>query len=187
MDFISLADAGTLRDAANWNIHWRLEKFHDAADGDATVGRTPDEVIEHAGNLLVYGGSSCIWQALIGNGTGTAGQSLTFFNNANAAIGVGDSATSAAATQTDLQASTNKVRSGMKVSYPTHTDGVTSGAATITFQADFGSGVANYAWNEVGIFNSSSSGTGRMLNRLVQSFGTKSGGTWTMSVSITLS
>src|SRR6185295_1038525 len=56
------------------------------------------EVVE--GNLLMYGGVSCLWQLLIGNGTTTAGQSLTYFSNTRAAIGVGDSTTTAAATHT---------------------------------------------------------------------------------------
>jgi hypothetical protein len=75
----------------------------------------------------------------------------------------------------------------MNSSYPTHTDGVTSGAATITFQSSFGTSQANYSWNEVSVFNSPTAATGRMLNRLVQSFGTKSGGTWSMSVTVTIS
>jgi hypothetical protein len=174
-------------DTANWKINWKLEKFLDAADHEDTIGKAPDEVIEHDGNLLMYGGVSCLWQFLLGNGTGTAGQTLTYFNNANAAVGVGDSSTAAAATQTDLQASSNKLRVAMNSSYPSQTDGVTSPAATITFQSSFGSTQANYAWNEVSIFNSPTASTGRMLNRLVQSFGTKSGGTWSMTVTVTIS
>lgn len=174
-------------DLANWKINWKVEKWHDKDTPAECAGVAPDEVVEHDGNLLMYGGVSCLWQTLIGNGTGTAGQTLTYFNNANAAIGVGDSSTAAAATQTDLQASSNKLRVAMNSSYPSHTDGVTSPAATITFQASFGSVQANYAWNEVAIFNSSTAGIGRMLNRLVQSFGTKSGGTWSMTVTVTIS
>lgn len=173
-------------DAFVWKAKFKLEKWHDL-DAHEVAGVEPDEVVEHEGNLLVYGGVSCVWQTLIGNGTTTAGQSLTYFNNSNAAIGVGDSSTAAAATQTDLQASTNKLRVAMNTSYPTHTDGTTSTSATITFQSSFGSSSANYAWNEVAIFNSSTAGIGRMLNRLVQSFGTKSGGTWSMTVTVTIS
>ena len=107
------------------------------------------------------------------------------FNNANAYIGVGDSSTAAAATQTDLQAATNKVRKPMDTSFPTHTDGTTSGSATITFKSIFGSSDGNFAWNEWGIFNRSSSG--RMLNRKVSSLGTKSAGTtWNFTVTVTI-
>lgn len=173
-------------ETGNWKITWTLDKWHDL-DVHEIAGVTPDETVQHSGNLLMYGGVSNMWETLVGNGTGTAGQTLTYFNNANAAVGVGDSSTAAAATQTDLQAATNKLRVAMNATYPTHTDGVVVGAATITFQSSFGVSQANYAWNEVAIFNSPTAGIGRMLNRLVQSFGTKSGGTWSMSVAITIS
>ncbi len=174
-------------ETGKWKINWKCEKWHDLDTPEQTHGVAPDEVVEHDGNLLMYGGVSCLWQTLIGNGTASAGQTLTYFSNANAAVGVGDSSTAAAATQTDLQAASNKLRVAMNTSYPTHTDGVTSGAATITFQSSFGAVQANYAWNEVSIFNSATAGIGRMLNRLVQSFGTKSGGTWSMTVTVTIS
>jgi hypothetical protein len=83
-----------------WKAKWKVEKFH----GDNIDG-TPYEVIEREGNLLMNGGASCIWEALIGNATGTSGQTLTYFDNSNAYIGVGNGTTAAAATQTDLQAS----------------------------------------------------------------------------------
>jgi hypothetical protein len=185
--------AGTeTHEPARWQIRWTLRKWFDAEDAEATVGVCPDEVTEFDGNLLMYGGVSCLWECLVGNGSTTAGQSLTFFNNANAAIGVGDSATAPAATQTDLQAATNKTRVGMVAGYPQHTDGVAAASNTITFQSSYpasGGTAANYAWNEVAVFNSATAGVGRMLNRLAPAggFGTKAGGTWSMTVSITIS
>lgn len=171
-------------DQVVWRARWRVEKYR----GDSTDPADLVEVVEREGNLLVYGGMSCLWQCLVGNGTTTAGQALTFFNNAQAAIGVGDSTTAAAATQTNLQAATNKLRKAMDATYPTHTDGTGSGAATITFRSTFGTADANFAWQEWGIFNSATDGTGRMLNRKVESLGTKaSGSTWTLTVTITLS
>lgn len=174
---------------AMWQVSWEVKKF----DGDWTgeqidAGEAPDpyEVVAGKFNQLMYGGISNLWQCLIGNGTGTAAQTLTFFNNGNAYIGVGDSNTAAAATQTDLQASTNKLRKAMDATYPTHTDGTTSGSATITFRSTFGSSDANFAWAEWATFNGSSGG--RMLNRKVESLGTKaSGSTWQLTVTITLS
>lgn len=146
----------------------------------------PYEIVEGF-NLLMYGGASCLWQCLIGNGTGTAGQALTFFNNGNAAIGVGDSSTAAAATQTDLQAASNKLRKGMVATYPQHTDGVVVGAASIVFQSSFGSAEGNYVWAEWGLFNSPTAATGRMLDRVVQANGTKSSGsTWTATATLSL-
>lgn len=165
-----------------WRCTWKIEKY----DGELTPGAIPYEIIEREGNLLMYGGASCLWQALIGNGTGTSGQTLTFFNNGNAYIGVGDSSTAAAATQTDLQASTNKLRKAMDATYPQHTDATTSGAASIVFRSTFGTSDANFAWAEWGVFNGSSGG--RMLNRKVESLGTKaSGSTWVFTVTLSLS
>lgn len=146
----------------------------------------PDEVTEYEKNLLMYGGASCIWQCLKGNGSATPGGSLTIFDNTNAAIGVGDSSTAAAATQTDLQASSNKLRAAMDSTYPTHTDGTGSGAAVITFKSTFTTGQANFAWAESGVFNSATAATGRMLNRIVQSLGTKVSGSWSNVIAITL-
>lgn len=186
---VEAANAAARHDVIRWRAKWKIEKFHGDFANDAELeaaGAVPYEVIEREGNLLMYGGASNLWQCLIGNGTATAAQTLTFFNNGNAYIGVGDSTTAAAATQTDLQAATNKLRKAMEATYPTHTDGVVSGAASIAFRSVFASGDANFAWEEWGIFNGSTGG--RMLNRKVESLGTKaSGSTWTVTVTLTLS
>lgn len=106
-------------------------------------------------------------------GTGTA------FSNANAYIGVGDSSTAFAAGQTDLQAATNKLRKAMEATYPQVATNV------ITFRSVFATGDANWAWNEWGVFNASSAGT--MMNRKVESLGTKtSAQSWQFTVTITL-
>lgn len=166
-----------------------LEAFSAELQLQALVdaGLKPFEVVEHEGNLLMYGGASVQWQTLIGNGTATAGQALTYFNNTQAAIGVGDSTTAAAATQTDLQASTNKLRKAMDATYPSHTDGTSSGSASIVFRSTFGSAEANWAWQEWGVFNSSTAATGRMLNRKIDANGTKaSGASWQMTATLSL-
>lgn len=177
--------------------------FHIAARGGAdriggqTLGQIERDVLVEAGvepelleidgNLLMYGGASCQWQTLIGNGTTTAAQSLTYFSNAQAAIGVGDTATAAAATQNDLTATTNKLRVAMDATYPLHTDGVVVGSASCVFRSTFATGQANYAWAEWGIFNSSTAATGRMLNRKVEALGTKtSASSWQLTLTLTL-
>jgi len=144
-------------------------------------GHEPDEIYVGEGNLLMYGGASCLWECLLGNGTGTADQTLTYFNNANAAIGVGNSNTAAVATHNDLQGA-SKVRVVMDATYPQHSDGTTSGAASVTWRATFGTSVGNFPWEEWCIANSPDAATGRMLNRLVEANGTKSGGTTTFTV-----
>lgn len=167
-------------DPVLWRCEWQLDKRH---GDDLTVA--PYETINGKGNLLMYGGASCIWEALVGNGTATANQTLTFFSSANAYIGVGDSTTSESATQTDLQAASNKVRKGQDATYPNHTDGTSSGAATVTFRSTFGTADANFHWQEWGIFNAGTGG--RMLNRKVEDLGTKPNtSSWQFSVSLSL-
>jgi hypothetical protein len=110
--------------------------------------------------------------------TMVVGGAYTAFNAANAFLGVGDSSTAFVASQTDLQAASNKLRKAMDATYPTQSTNI------LTFQATYGSSEANFAWNEWGVFNASSSGT--MLNRKVESLGTKSTGSWTLTVSLTV-
>lgn len=106
------------------------------------------------------------------------GAAVTAFNNANSYIGVGDSATAHAVGQTDLQAGANKLRKAMDATYP-------SGAANvITFRSTYGTGDANWAWNEWATFNAAAAGT--MLNRKVESLGTKtSTQTWQFTTTLT--
>ena len=177
----AVASGLTIHDAVRWRCHTLVRKFH----GDSTDPADLFETVEVDGNLLMYGGASVQWQTLIGNGTTTAGQTLTYFNNANAHIGVGDSSTAEAATHTDLQAATNKLRRAVDATYPLHTDGTVVGAASIVFRATFGTGDANWVWNEWGIFNAASGG--RMLNRKVTALGTKtSSASWQLTTTLAL-
>jgi hypothetical protein len=108
----------------------------------------------------------------------TIAAAATPFNNANSYIGVGDSTTAFAVSQTDLVAATNKLRKAMDSTYPQGASNV------ITWRSTFATGDANYAWQEWGVFNASSSGT--MLNRKVESLGTKtSAQTWQFTVTLT--
>jgi len=160
-------------------------KLYGKEEGEARffAENTPVSVEEVEDNLLMYGGASCLWEALIG-ATRTGNQLP--FDNTNAYLGVGDSTTAEAATQTDLQASTNKLRKAMDATYPQHTDATTSGAASIIYKSTFGTSDANFAWQEWGLFNASS--TGRMLNRKVASLGTKtSAASWAFTVTLSLS
>lgn len=115
---------------------------------------------------LVNSGRDYIAAAIIGNDTGTAGQALTTFNNANAALGVGNGTTAFAVGQTDLQGA-SKTRKAMLATFPS------LAANVITFKSTFGTADANYAWEEVGVFNSSSLATGSMLSRNVATLMTK--------------
>lgn len=164
-----------------WRCHTKVERYF-GADSElraADPSIAPDDIVEVEGNLLVIGGASALWERLIGT-------SVTAFDNTNAYLGVGDSTTAAADTQTDLQAATNKLRKAMDATYPLHTDTTgTAGSKSITYRSTFGTSDANYAWQEWAIFNASAAG--RMLNRKVESLGTKtSAATWTLTVTLSL-
>jgi len=186
-------------DRQYWRCHTELQKFAGdiewfSSESGLSVpvqeGRIvqPFEVDERDGNVLTIGGASIQWQTLIGNGTTTADQELTYYNNARAAIGVGDSSTAAADTQTALIAATNRLYKAMDATYPQHTDSDSSaGAKSIVFRSTFATGDANFAWQEWGIFNSLTHNTGRMLNRKVESLGTKtSAATWVLTITLSL-
>jgi hypothetical protein len=96
------------------------------------------------------------------------GESITYFDNTHAYLGVGDSTTAFAGSQTDLQAATNKFRRIMDATYPQRS------ANVITYRVTFGGTEANFAWQEFGLFNASSGGT--MFNRKVSAQGTKTSG-----------
>jgi len=168
------------KELANWLCRYRLSKYHQ--DIAPYRGREdefhrlfqPYEVIEGEGNCLLNGGIDEIWDLVSGAVSGAD----HIYDNTAAQIGVGDSDTAAAATQTDLQAASNKTYKGMESGYPT------SAAQKATFKASFGSSDANYAWEEWVVKQSTS---GICLNRKVESLGTKSTGTWTLEVEISLS
>lgn len=104
--------------------------------------------------------------------------SPTYINASNAYLGVGDSTTAFVASQTDLQAASNKVRQGMDATYPTR-----SGAA-VTLRALFGTSAANFAWQEWATFNAAAAGV--MWQRKVESLGTKANTqSWQLTVTLT--
>lgn len=146
----------------------RVEKYW--ADDDPALA-TPYEVIESPPNLFLTAGVTNLWNLAAGIG-GTAW-------GASAFLGVGDSTTTATAGQTDLQASTNKVRFAVSAAPTVSTNQCTwSGTANTS--------TGNFAWQEAGVFTASSGGT--MLNRLVTSFGTKtSAAAWTLSLTLSIS
>ena len=166
----------------NYKTLWTIRRFADdaafAADTPTPVldaeGNELPAVSEIQGNLLLNEGIALLEDLLIGAG-GTA------YNNANSYLGVGDSSTAESASQTGLQAATNKTYKAMQATYPQRS------AQTVTWRSVFASGDANYAWNEFTIVNASTD-SGTNLNRKVAANGTKaSGQTWTVQLQITLS
>jgi hypothetical protein len=164
-------------DTARWCCRYRLSKYRQdirdyrGREADFYGSYEPYEVKEGEGNTLLNTGIDEMWDLI-------AGDSANHFNNAAAQIGVGDSSTAASPSQTDLQAASNKTYKGMESGYPT------TSSQQAVFKSSFGAGDANYAWNEWVVKQATSA---RCLNRKVESLGTKSGGTWTLEVTITLS
>lgn len=176
-----------------WRAKIRIDKYEADLDpyvqnlgkrfGERTffAENTPYETLEAEGNLLMTAGANALWTALTGGSVGA-------FSSANAAIGVGDSTTASAASQTNLQAAVNSTRVGMSSGFPAVTNN------QVQFQATFAGSVANFAWNEWGVFNSIGTGSppsgGVMLNRAVPSGGLgvkAAGSTWTLTVTLSLS
>jgi hypothetical protein len=165
------------KESARWQCRFRLGKYREniaayrGREAEFHQRFRPYEVINGEGNLLLNSGIDEMWDLIVGD-------SANHFSNGSAQIGVGDSTTPASATQTDLQAATNKAYKAMDSGYPTST------SQKATFKASFGDSEANFAWNEWVVKQATSA---KCLNRKVESLGTKSSGTWTLEVSITLS
>lgn len=155
-------------ECAKWKPMWKIEKYRGEMKSENLY-----DVEEFGGNLLLNEGITALLTLLTGGAE-------TAFNNANARIGVGDSTTAAAATQTDLQAVTNKTYKAMDATYPQ-----VSGQ-TVTFRATFGTADANYSWQEFVVDNGAVAL--KTLNRKVENHGTKaSGDTWVVTLTVTIS
>jgi len=158
-------------DLAHHKTLWRIRKFRNDEDFKADL---PYEEKEIEGNILLNEGITALQNLLIGGAEDA-------FNNANSYLGVGDSNTAESASQTGLQASTNKLYKAMESSYPSISSQKT------TWRSVFGSAEANFAWNEFTVASGNSDSADN-LNRKVSAQGTKaSGQTWTLDLEITWS
>ena len=118
--------------------------------------------------------------------------SISLFNVANAALGVGDDNTAFSANQTELEAEASSagssLRKEMDGGYPLRNPDDDGSTNKVRFRATFGNSEANFDWEEWGIFNDDAEGAGTMLSRLVESLGTKtSDDSWILEVDITVS
>jgi hypothetical protein len=148
----------------------------------------PDDIVEVPGNLLVTTGLNRITNLIIGGGG-------TPLAHANAIVGVGTSSTAATVSDVALgsDGTANAYYQQADSGYPTQSNG------TITCNATFQTGNANFAWNEwcwadgsgtitAGTTLASVATSPVMLNHRIQSLGTKvSGAVWTLSATLTLS
>jgi hypothetical protein len=177
------------KDKIGWNAHWRIDKFRDPENtiaealhhgltvrealrlhGDVYLGK-----VEMEANLALNEGLQEVIDLAFGLGTPIA------FDDTNGHLGVGDSSAAAEATQTGLQAATNKLYKAFDDTYPVRTD------QTVEARATFGADEANFAWEEYTLTNGSSDGA-KNLNRKVESKSTKAAGeTWTLSLQVAFS
>lgn len=155
----------------------------------ALVG-APEEVQEVHGNLLLNEGIQLLLNlSMVSTGLVSNQVATNYWSNTNSYLGVGDSSTAEAATQTELQAATNKFYKVMNATYPSRVN------QTISFQSDFVSAEANYVWAEWTISAGATTASGggfttgtTNLNRKVAALGTKaSGSTWTLTGQVTFS
>jgi hypothetical protein len=168
-----------VQSAKTWQVDWQVEQWD--REEDRLEGYAPDRIVHVRDNALLYNGINLLLKLLIGD----SGQA---YSNANAYLRVGNSSTAVvAASQIDLQGA-SKAEVAMDGGYPS----VSSNA--VTFKSTFDSSTGNFAWEEVGVQNGATPGGGlatngtvRLLNRKVQSFGTKaSGSSWTITLTITI-
>ena len=165
-----------LEESGKVYTEWKIQKFSDRA---SYLGNKPFEVSEFSKNVLLNEGIQELLDLLIG-----VGGAVTAFNQANTALGVGDStASSGVATSTGLLSTANTLFVQCSTGYPSRS------AQTVTWRAVFSSAQANFNWREFAVRNSlTSTGRDRDLNRRVSNQGTKvAGQTWTLDLQLTVS
>jgi hypothetical protein len=155
-----------LTDAGRMKAQWEITKFASEEDRLTNKKYTNEEAVALFGtpqivsfkpNLLLNEGIEEMWKLVATTGA-------TKFDNTNAYLAVGDSSTAEAATQTDLQASTNKLYKAMDATYPQVS------TTACAWKSTFASADANFAWNEFSVANGSS-GSAKNLNRKVSNQG----------------
>lgn len=176
-------------DEVCWKAKWRIDKFRDPANEVARALQTGmhmeqavnlySEVFicteEFEANIALNEGLQELVDIICGLGTPTK------WDNSNARLGVGDSNAAESASQTGLQAASNKFWKAMDATYPQKS------GQTAEWRATFESAEANFAWEEFTVVNATDD-SGENLNRKTASKGTKSvGETWTLSLQITFS
>lgn len=161
VDRVRLALAGLIApanafDSVRWDGYFTVEKY----DGDSLQrGGSPYETIVSEHNLMLTTGANAYHQRLIG----VDGAAITTFASTNTRLAVGDGTAAVAASQTDLQGTTKTRKIVDAIA--------TISGNQISFVSTFTTADANHAWNEAGIANAGTAGI--MLNRVQQSFGTK--------------
>lgn len=170
------------QDLVQWRCKTRLLKYREDITPFAKEGReaefyrlfNPYEVKEIEGNLLLNEGINALWSILC-----EATPTETRYTNTNARIGVGNGTNAASAEQAGLLGASTEFKA-METGYPTF-----GSNQKAVFKSSFGSTEGNFTWEEWTVDNGSVAD--KNLNRKVESLGTKTTGTWTLEIEISLS
>src|SRR3972149_5072649 len=125
-------------DKVSWKAKWRIDKFKDPKGEIASalqVGMPVAKAIslyakaficteDFEANIALNEGLQELIDVICGLGTPTK------WDNTNARLGVGDSNAAEVATQTGLQAATNKTDKAMDTSYPARSNQTAEGRGT---------------------------------------------------------
>jgi len=132
-----------------WNLSAYAGELEYDADGNIT-----NELVESITkkNMIVTVGKNLTLDRLFALAAAVA---LT-------SVGVGTDSTAAAVGQTQLNPSVAGT-----VLIQTADAGTARAAQTVTMTSTFGTAVANFSWNECGLFNGNTNGTSVMFNRIV--------------------
>lgn len=191
-------------DKVGWHAHARVDKYTADQEASARViaaslGRplgeilkeyfTPHDTVESDGNTMTRQGRKRLMDRLVGTASNQA------LDSTHLRIGVGDSSTAAADTDTDLNAAAGATHRQFKLADSAATVGTGASSGVITVVATFASGVGNFAWQEWGIDGGTADGTTvttegnttpGLINHKVTSLGTKtSASAWVFTVTIT--
>jgi hypothetical protein len=200
-DNIGVGVTGAVRDAGLGTTLWRVDRWDEeqtewagihlgggsrimqpSAEDFRALGIRPYRSTELVGNLITNAGWTRLMNLLTNQG---ATQAL---DATHARIGVGNSNTAEAYTDTDLGAAAGSANRWFQL-----VSGAGSlGTRTLAFSASFGTADGNFAWNEFGLDFGTASGntvTAPLFNHKAGiAQGTKaSGQTWTATATITFS
>lgn len=198
------------RESVRWHAHLHVDKFGidqvmqcaeyfgldrepigpELLEWAAAVGAAPDEALDVDGNLLTRLGLARIGNVALVSTATWVGLSAT-----RARIGLGDDATAAATTQTDLSGGAGSTHRQFKL-VDSIAQGTGANSGVTTAIATFSTGVANFAVAEWCIDGGTADGTTvtsdavgapGMINRKVAALGTKtSAQVWVVTATITI-
>lgn len=199
-------------DGVSWSAHARVDKFEleslEQCRFDLGLDREPtgpelldwaertrgqragDEVVEVDGNTMTRLGRHRLWDRYIGTASNQA------LDATHMRIGVGDSNTAAADTDTDLGASAGSTHRQFNLVNAVATIGAGGSSGVLTAVATFATTDANFHWQEWGLDGGTGAGTTvttdgnttpGLQNHKVTDLGTKtSAASWVFTVTLTV-